>query len=208
MAKFPEPPSVEDLSAIAPETHVLRAGTELWRVYFRSGAHPTLWGQLRSFGPTRARFDHHPAPPRVHADCAITYAAKVVPTALAEAFQDSRLIDRQRGSPWLAGFRLARDVVLLDLTQAWPTRAGASMNINSGPRPRAQRWSRRIHAAYPSVEGLCYSSSMNANAPIVALYERAASAIPPAPSFNRPLSDPALLAALRNAAIRVGYRLR
>jgi hypothetical protein len=127
---------------------------------------------------------------------------------LAEVFQDARLIDRRRDDPWLAGFQLVRAVTLLDLTGSWPTRAGASMNINSGPRPRAQRWSQRIHAAYPAIEGIHYGSSMNANAPSVALYERAAPALPSAPTFHRPLLDPALLVALRNGASRFGYRLR
>lgn len=208
MAKFPEPPTPAALAAIPPERHVLPAGTELWRIYFRGGAHPTLWGQLRSFGPTRSRFDHHPPPPRVHADRSILYAAESALTSIAEVFQDQRLVDRRRGDPWLVAFRIARDVTLLDLTRAWPTRAGASMNINSGPRPRAQRWSQRIHAAYPTVEGITYPSSMNAKAPAVALYERGITCLPGAPSFHRSLADPSLLAVLQNAALRFGYRLR
>ena len=208
MPKFPEPPAAAALAGVPPETRTLGAGTELWRVYFRGGAHPTLWSQLRSYGPARSRFDHHPRPARVHADRSILYGAENAHTALAEVFQDQRLIDRRRGDPWLVGFQLTRDVTLLDLTGAWPTRAGASMNINSGPRPRAQRWSQRIHEAYPRVEGILYSSSMNANAPAVALYERARTALPSAPTFHRPLADPGLLVVLQNAALRFGYRLR
>ena len=208
MPKFPEPPETAALAATSPETRVLAAGTELWRIYFRGGAHPTLWGQFRSYGPSRSRFDHHPTPAGVHPHHSIIYAAEVGATALAEVFQDGRLIDRVRGDPWLVGFQLSRDVTLLDLTGTWPTRAGASMNINSGPRPRAQRWSRRIHAAYPTVEGIYYPSSMNANAPSVALYERASTSLPAAPTFHRALSDPALLVVLQNAATDFGYRLR
>jgi hypothetical protein len=82
------------------------------------------------------------------------------------------------------------------------------MNLSSGPRPRAQRWSRRIHGDYPAIEGVFYPSSMHANQPAAALYERALPALPAHPSFHRALADPTLLGALQNAALRLGYRLR
>ncbi len=44
-----------------------------------------------------------------------------------------------------------------------------------------------------------------ANRPAVALYERAISAVPTAPAFHRPLSDPTLLTLLRNVARDLGY---
>jgi hypothetical protein len=103
--------------------------------------------------------------------------------------------------------RIRRALVLLDLTGTWPTAAGASMAINSGPRPRARRWSQAIYAAYPSVEGLLYCSSMHANQPAAALFERAQSAIPPAPAFHRALADPGLLLRLDAAATLLGYQL-
>lgn len=209
MPKFPEPPPAGGLAGrLPPELKPLRVGDELWRIYFRGGRYPALWGELRRFGPTGARFDHHPPPPRVHPDRAILYAAGSALTALAEVFQKGRTIDRVRNDPWLVAFMLARDVKLLDLTGNWPTQAGASMVINSGPQPRAQRWSRRIHGDYPVVEGLYYSSSMHRNLPAVALYERAITALPVAPSFHRALADPTLLAVMQNAAQELGYRLR
>jgi hypothetical protein len=81
------------------------------------------------------------------------------------------------------------------------------MAINSGQRPRARRWSRAIYSAYPDAEGLLYSSSMHANKPCVALYERAQTAMPAAPSFHRALSDPSLLRRLNMAATTIGYGL-
>ena len=69
------------------------------------------------------------------------------------------------------------------------------------------RWSRAIYSAYPDIEGLYYPSSMAANRPAFALYERAVSAIPRAPAFHRPLSDPTLLTLLRNVARDLGYVL-
>ncbi len=122
-------------------------------------------------------------------------------------FQARRAIVTNMGEPWLVGFRLAEPVKLLDLTGSWPTRAGASMAINSGPRPRARRWSRAIYAAYVEAAGLWYASSMHANAPAVALYERAEAALPPTPVFHRALTDPALQVVLENAALDLGYAL-
>jgi hypothetical protein len=137
----------------------------------------------------------------------ILYAAEDVLTCIAETFQRTRVIDRVDREPWLVGWELARPVTLLDLTGTWPTRAGASMNLSSGARPRARRWSQAIHAAYPAVEGLYYPSSMNANRPALALYERARSAVRGRPTFHRALADPGLLTSIRRAAHRLGYRL-
>ncbi len=201
------PPPVVTLRAIAPEIHVLPAGAVLWRIYFRAGAHPSRWDGFRSLGPTNARFDHHAAPARRHRTRAILYASDSGPTSVAEVFQQTRVIDRFADSPALAAFQLTRDLQLLDLTGAWPTRAGASMAINSGSRAKARAWSRAIYAAYPNLEGLRYASSMNANQPALALYERAKSALPAAAALDLPLSAPALMASLAAAAVRFGYSL-
>jgi hypothetical protein len=203
MPKLPEPPSRLTLPAI---TTRLAVGTTLWRIYSTGGAHPAAWDDFRFFGPSPARFDHHDAPPRVQAK-GILYTAREATTCVAEVFQATRVIQRARSAPWLVGFRLQRDVVLLDLTGLWPTQAGASMAINSGPRPRARRWSSLIHATYPDIDGLLYASSMHANRPAVALYERARGALPAAPVFNRALADPALLYRLSAAATRLRYSI-
>ncbi len=203
MAKLPSPPSPLT-TPIAPAT--LRAGTQLFRVYFGGGAYPVAWNGYRHFGPTNARFDHHDPPASLQAK-GIIYAARDPVTCLAEVFQATRVVDRIGNAPWLVGFEVTRDVLLLDLMGTWPTRAGASMAINSGPRPKARGWSRAIYATYPHVEGLVYGSSMHANKPSFALYERARSALPLAPMFHRALSDPALLRRLSAAATALGYRL-
>lgn len=203
MPKFPEPPA--RLTA-PPVVQTLSAGHRLWRIYFTGGAYPATWNGFRFFGPTSSRFDHQTDPPRVQTR-GILYAAAHPVTCLAEVFQATRLIDRSSGAPWLVGFDLAHDVELLDLTGVWPTRAGASMAINTGPRPRARRWSRSIYATYTTLTGLSYPSSMHATAPSVALFERARSALPNAPVFNRALADPALAARLGTAAATLGYRL-
>lgn len=135
------------------------------------------------------------------------YAATTGPTGIAEVFQESRVIDRAGNDPALVSFEVARDLLLLDLTSSWPTRAGASMAINTGQRCRAQRWARAIYSAFPALDGIYYASSMYRNAPAVALFERAESAIPTRPTFHHPLSDLELDTALRNVAADIGHLL-
>lgn len=212
MPKFPEPPAVAVLQQVKPDIKVLRVVTVVWRVYFRGGTHPTLWWVFRQFGPIDGRFDQQLPDANGNPclqDRAILYAALQGPTCLAEVFQDSRVIDRRARNPWLVAFRLRQKLQLLDLTGTWPTRAGASMAINTGSRLRAQRWARVIYDAYPTLHGLYYPSSMHANQPVIALYERAkdTGALPARPLFHRSLSDPSLLTVLRNVAIDLGYLL-
>ena len=210
MVKLPEPPDPAGLRRTPPEIVVLRAGAELWRVYFRGGHYPSTWDTFRRFGPTAGgRFDHHDEPPGEQ-DRKILYAATgadSIATCLAEVFQERRSVNLRRDEPWLACFALAEAVPLLDLTGKWPTRAGASMALNSGPRPRTRRWSRAIYEAYPGVQGLLYASSMNAGRSAVALYERVGDALPVRPALNEPLSHPVLLPALRRVAADLGYSL-
>jgi hypothetical protein len=206
VAKFPEPPDAATLRRIGPQWRELPAGTLLVRIYSRGGAHPVEWNALRFYGPLDGRFDHHEPPPSLQAR-GILYAATVAVTCLAERFQAARTIDPFAGEPWLVAFRLQRSVRLLDLTGTWPTRAGASMAINSGQRSRSRRWSKAIYAAYPDAEGLWYASSMYRNAPATALYERAQAALPRSPEANRALADPVLQIGLENAALELNDAL-
>ncbi len=116
-------------------------------------------------------------------------------------------MDTRRHDPQLAAFSLVEDVPLLSLRGRWPTKAGAFANINSVPRPRCRRWSKVIYEAYPDICGLLYASSMNGNRPAVALYERAARALPRVPDSNRPLSGAAQLVPLERVASGLGYDL-
>jgi hypothetical protein len=208
VAKLPEPPPVAALRRVPPAVETLQAGTKLWRIYFRGGSFPVAWNRLRYYGPVgNARFDHHLDPPGDQ-DRGILYAATgddAKATCVAEVFQDTRLVDTRRNEPWLAAFALTEDVSLLDLTSKWPTRARASANINSGPRPRCRRWSRAIYDAYPDLMGLCYASSMNGNEPAVALYERGTKVLPRLPVLNRPLSDAPLLVPIERIAADLRY---
>ncbi len=209
MPKLPDPPAPEELRRrLEPEVSVLPVGSLLFRIYFVGTEHPSSWEEFRRFGPVgTARFDHHPEPPRLHEGFGILYAATQIKTCVAEVFQEKRAVDTRVGEPWLAAFRLAREVPLLSLRGDWPTRAGASMNMNSGPRSRCRRWSGTIHAAYPEVSGLLYASSMHANREAVALYERAMGAVPASPEANVPLSHPGLEPDLERYARELGYDL-
>ena len=210
MPKFPEPPTRSTLASIGADIHLLPEGTRVWRLYFQAGAHPTTWGQFRAWGPTGARFDHQLPPPRAQ-DREILYGAvgaKAAVTAIAEAFQAVRVVERVRQAPTWAAFDTTRALRLLDLTGSWPTRAGASMALASGQRARARRWSQATYEAFPQVDGLLYGSSMHANQPCIALYERALGAVPARPVFHRMLSDPAVSTLLKNACAVVNYALQ
>jgi hypothetical protein len=209
MAKFPEPPAPSQLASLGPSISLIPAGTTIWRIFFLGGAHPTSWDQFRSWGPTDARFDHH-LPPASSQPRQILYGAigsKGGLTALAEVFQETRVVDRAWKAPCLVAFVMTADLHLLDLTGTWPTLAGASMVIASGRRDRARRWSQAIYAAFPAVDGILYGSSMNANEPCLALYERAIRAMPANPIANRQLTDPNLRTLLKNACVDLNYVL-
>ena len=98
---------------------------------------------------------------------------------------------------------------LLDLTGTFPTRAGASMGLMTGPRSVSRTWARAFHDSCPEIDGLYYPSSMHANRPSMVLNERArdAGVMPDQTSLHRSLGDPAILSILRNAAHALGYAL-
>lgn len=150
MSKFPEPPGVAALRDITPQTLVLSADTKLARIYFAAGPHPSHWNQVRSFGPTAARWDHHL--PNAHGagveqERAVYYCAPDVDTCAAEVFQSTRRIDRTRNAPGLVVFALREAVTLLDLRGTFATKMGASTAIHSGPRSRSGAGRTRTTAA-------------------------------------------------------------
>jgi hypothetical protein len=211
VVKFPEPPGVAALRGIAPQILTFAAGTNLARIYFAGGPHPSRWNQFRSFGPTAARWDHHlPNSHRVaiEQNRAILYCAPDVDTCAAEVFQATRRIDRTRNAPWLVVFALREAVTLLDIRGTFATKMGASTAIHSGPRSRARAWARELYDAYPDIQGLYYGSSMNGHAPAIALNERAQRAMSEQPQFHRALNDDILVETLQQIALRLSYGLR
>ncbi len=213
MAKFPEPPGVDALTAIPQVTRVLPAGTPVARICFAGGRHPTRWDRFRQFGPTTSRFDHHlpdsngASHTQMRGIMYLAAGERAIPTCLAEVFQATRIINRHASDPVLAGFELATALTLLDLRGPFATAIGASMAIHAGPRPRSRRWARQLYSAYPEADGIYYAASMYGNAPAIALFERGARAIPPRPVFHRELRDAALANILTETGQRIGYAI-
>jgi len=206
MPKLPLPPEPAKLAQLGADMRVVPAGTTLARIYFAGGPYPIAWNGFRHYGPLRGRLDPHLPPARLQ-QRGVMYVANSLLTCLAEAFQAKRRVDVVTAQPMLATFALTRDVSLLNMVGLWPTRAGASTAIHSGPRPRTQAWARAIYDAFPPIEGVLYCSSMNANQPAIALFERVLTALPPLPTSNDTLSNPLLRALLLRYATRLGYRL-
>ena len=204
MRKLPWPPPPADLQRVRAEYHTPSKATLIARIYARGGRHPTAWHDFRFDGPlASARFDPHTGGERRGA----LYGSRDLTTCVAEIFQGSRVVDRFADDRCLAAFRVTRSVRLLDLTGDWPTRAGASQAIASGPRLRAQACARTIYDAHPNVEGLWYLSSMHGGHPALVLFERAEDALPSDPDLDVPLSHPGLLPDLMRAAGSLGYLL-
>lgn len=202
--KLPPQPSLP-LVRRQGDLHRLGRSSALWRVHPTAGPYVTPWDRLRYVGPTASRFDPQPSP-FGRSDRGVTYASLDVATVLAEAFQQTRVIDVHRRAPYLTGWRPARPLTLLDLTGTWPIRNGASHVLTSGPKTVCRAWARAIDEQWPDLDGLWTVSTMTGQ-PTVALFTSAADAFPRRPAFSRPLSTPALQGALRQAATDIGYRV-
>ncbi|MEP7020130.1 MAG: RES family NAD+ phosphorylase [Pseudonocardiales bacterium] len=209
MPKLPHPPTIERLRAVGlkdPDVVAVAPHTTLWRLHRTVGTHVQPWNALRHYGPLPdRRFEPHDPPPHEQVR-GVSYLALDIKTCVAEVFQTTRLVDRHTGTPYLTGLRLIRPARLVDLTGDWPTRAGASQAINSGPRPRASEWARAIRSAF-DVDGVWYRSSMHGEGWCSALFDTAADAMPPAPRVSVPLAHPAIAAPLARAAAELGYGL-
>ncbi|MGK2902765.1 MAG: RES family NAD+ phosphorylase [Mycobacterium sp.] len=133
-----------------------------------------------------------------------------ITVALAESFQIDRTIDRFRGAPYLTALRFTRELRLLDLAAdsagSWPTRAGGTFTVSTGPHSITQRWARRIAEAFPDVDGVLYNSRFSGRH-CVALFAPAVTAVPPRPVLSLPLSHPGLAVRIASAARQLGYQL-
>lgn len=216
MTKLPRSPDRARLESLKPALTSLPAGQPLSRVYLRTGRHPVRWSDLRYFGPVQSgRFDHHePASggsgqlqSRGIMYCALADDTSLagLDACLAEVFQSTRTISLTIDTPAWAVFALTAELTLLDLRGKWPTRAGASQALNSGPKSSARRWAQALHKIYPDVQGLIYPSSMAGGRDVVALNERALHAIPAAPQIHYDLADRKINRVLRKAAGSIGY---
>ena len=210
MTKLPRRPDPERLRRTEPDVRTLPASTTLYRIYSRGGPHPTSWNTFRRFGPVRSRFDHHEPDADglpVIQDRSILYAALDIPTAFAEVFQHGgRVIDRRDRAPWIAAFDTGEPLDLLDLTDTFALRAGASMKLMTDSVLVSRLWAHAFHATWPDLPGIRYRSSLTGR-PCVALNERAAESIADGGTLrlHRALADPTLLPVIKSAAAEIGY---
>ncbi len=209
-ARLPDPPSAAELRTLGirdDEYRVIQTDESWWRVHRTTGDHVLAWNAFREHGP-HLRFDPHLPPARHHVGVGAWYGASGPTAALAEAFQAERTIDRFRGDPYLTGLRFTRELRLLDLAAdsdgAWPTRAGGTFALSTGPHSITQRWAPRITEAFPNLDGLRYNSRF-AGEPCIALFTPAADAMPPRPVLALPLTHPGLVLRIAKAAQRLGY---
>ena len=213
MAKFSEPPEISFLQALSPAYHTVPMGTLVFRLFTATGEHLSSWDKFRYLGPTASRFDHQfikeDGVPWLQ-ERGIMYLAlgnQAIATCLAEFFQQTRVIDICSRSLVLAAFELLEPLKLLVLTGPFATKIGASMAIHSGQRARARRWAQQLYLAFPLAQGIHYCSSMDMNAPAIALFERGGGTIPPTPVFHRCLDDMAMRHVVIDIAERIGYGL-
>ncbi|MDA2893342.1 RES family NAD+ phosphorylase [Mycolicibacterium sp. BiH015] len=211
-ARLPHPPPAAELAAIGirdDEYRTISTDALWWRVHRTSGEHVLAWNAFREHGP-HLRFDPHPPPAGQHAGVGVWYGASGPTPALAEAFLTTRTIDRFRGDPYLTGLRFTREVRLLDVATdsagAWPTRAGGTFALSTGPHSVTQRWARRITEAFPDLDGVHYNSRF-AGQPCLALFNPSATAMPVRPVLSLPLTHPGLAVRIATAAHRLGYHV-
>jgi hypothetical protein len=207
-ARLPGPPPAKQLRAIGirdDEYRVVPSDVLWWRSHRTQGDYVLAWNAFRRYGPV-LRFDPHPPPAREHAAGGVWYGAMSPLSALAEAFQADRAIDRFRGLPYLTAMRFAREVRLLDLsvqsTGSWATRAGGKYGLSTGPHSVTQRWARRIVEVFTDLDGVLYNSRFS-GVECVALFAAATDVIP-ARRRQRHTSSRQLITSLRGPWQRRG----
>lgn len=180
----------------------------LWRVHRTTGAHVLPWNALRTFGPLPSmRWDPHPgSQPGPHSE-GVLYCAVDAATALAEAFQTTRLIGSGDGASQLTAWEPTRPLRLLDLSGTWLIRNGASAALTAGSRATCRSWAREIHTRWPHLDGVAVPSTMTGSLNIV-LWNAARDSMPTSPAFSRALAHPLVWSIAQAAAQRIGYRIR
>lgn len=197
---LPNPdPAVWPSNLSADQQRTLESDVRLFRFYDSSGANATRWHEFRHWGPTSARFDHHPNGTTTHPNHSVWYGAVETTdsdgkptgllTAVAERFQDSRTLPLHTTRISLVVCSPAQKLVLLDLESSWLTQAGGNAAITSGPRAQSRKWARAIRQTYPTVGGLAWRSSVYRPGLAVVLWDLPRSALAERPLLNRQIRD-------------------
>ncbi len=168
------------------------------------------WNALRQWGPAaNCRWEPHPLPCAEHPGEGVLYAAVDLATAVLEAYQTSRLIDPNTGRPKATSWTPIRPLRLLNLTDDWCLRNGASAVLTSGPQSVCRTWARAIRVTWPDLDGL-WTRSVLTGRDNLTLWTPAGDTFPARPEFSEYLSDELLWDRLDRLAIRyrgAGYRL-
>ena len=187
------------------DIHALQ--TPLWRIHRVSGPHPSRWDDLRQYGPVSSmRWDPHPAPAGVHKGVGVSYASPYLDTAVAEAFQNERMVTLS-GERALVGWVPVRPLRLLGVTGEWTIRNGASASLNSACRSTCREWARIIHQTWPELDGLLVTSTMTGKASVV-LFTPAASSFPASPALSTTLDQQTAANLITPVASRFKWPLR
>jgi hypothetical protein len=196
------PPPPDARRRISPTHHTIVAGTDLFRIYDPTQAHgPRNGSAFRWRGPF-ARFDHHRGT-NARERRGIWYGGLTLGCAVVEAF-DIGIIEP--GTKRLARARATRDLLLLDLRGPAAMRSGTVAAISAGDHSLSQPWSRYFWEhpeIYGEIDGLYYPSAHNGE-PAIALYERSRNGIDVPSGHDAPLTDRAVIAAVRRVAINHG----
>src|SRR5699024_209454 len=118
---LPEPPTTQERArhGIRSDEYAFGgSGIRVWRGHRTTGEHVTAWNRYRRFGPL-LRFDHHPLPLETHSAYGVWYGACDATSALAEAFQTTRVIDRHLGDPRMTCLQLAPVLLGVSGAQGW-----------------------------------------------------------------------------------------
>src|SRR6059058_1483310 len=184
---------------INPIHHTLSAGADLFRIYDPDAPHGPRDGKAFRWRGPYARFDHQRGTGGRERR-GIWYGGLTLSCAVVEAF-DIGLVEP--GTKRLARARATRDLLLLDLRGRAAMRSGTVAAISAGDHSLSQPWSRYFWEhpeIYGELDGLLYPSAHNGE-PAVVLYERGRAGIEVPPGRDAPLTDPAVLAALRRVAL-------
>jgi hypothetical protein len=191
-AAYPKRPARPAGPLVRLEEDVLVEQPVLWRIHRTVGDHVLPWSALRHWGPAATmRFDPHPPPPGEHREVGVTYTALDIATAVTETFQQQRVIDTAGGRPKATAWRPTRPLRMLNLTDDWALRNGASHSLASGSRATCRTWARVIAETWPDLDGL-WSQSTLTGRPNVTLWTPAADTFPMNPDFSEYL-DAALM---------------
>lgn len=211
------PPPPRRLPTLHPGDLFTPGRFDVVRIFRSAGTHASSWNEFRHFGPVSSmRFDHHPRPRRHHPVRAVMYAAAGLPgtaadpldVAVLETFGETGTITASQHTRRLVTWTPTRDLHLLDLsTTTWLARARGNTALMSGPRGVARDWARAVWNAYPTVDGMAWSSSTLPAGTSIVLFERAATALPAHPTINVSLGDQRMTPALARIASDYGLLL-